>query len=77
MDGRTDGRTTDDGRRTDGRTDRRTDGRMDGRTNRVIPIYPPNFVCGGIQMQIAILLFNNNNDNKYFIYSNTIVYKSS
>jgi hypothetical protein len=26
-------------------------------------------------MQIAILLFNNN--NKYFIYSDTIVYKSS
>jgi hypothetical protein len=21
---------------------------MDGRTDRVIPIYPPNFVCGGI-----------------------------
>jgi hypothetical protein len=20
---------------------------MDGRTDRVIPIYPPNFVCGG------------------------------
>jgi hypothetical protein len=23
------------------------DGRKDGRTDRVIPIYPPNFVCGG------------------------------
>jgi hypothetical protein len=23
------------------------DGLTDGRTNRVIPIYPPNFVCGG------------------------------
>jgi hypothetical protein len=23
------------------------DGRTDGRTDRVIPIYPPNFVCGG------------------------------
>ena len=22
---------------------------MDGRTDRVIPIYPPNFVCGGIK----------------------------
>jgi hypothetical protein len=22
------------------------DGRKDGRTDRVIPIYPPNFVCG-------------------------------
>jgi len=24
-----------------------TDGQTDGRTDRVIPIYPPNFVCGG------------------------------
>ena len=23
------------------------DGRTDGRTDGVIPIYPPNFVCGG------------------------------
>jgi hypothetical protein len=27
--------------------DGRTDGWMDGRTDRVIPIYLPNFVCGG------------------------------
>jgi hypothetical protein len=27
---------------------------MDGRTDRVIPIYPPNFVCGG---------YNNNFDH--------------
>jgi hypothetical protein len=27
---------------------------MDGRTDRVIPIYPPNFVCGGI-IRINIL----------------------
>ena len=27
---------------------RRTDGRTDGRTDRVIPVYPPNFVAGGI-----------------------------
>ena len=27
--------------------DRRTVGWTDGRTDRVIPIYPPNFVCGG------------------------------
>ena len=30
--------------RTDGRTDRRTD----RRTDTVIPVYPPNFVAGGI-----------------------------
>ena len=31
-----------------GRTDRRTEGRTDGRTDMVIPVYPPNFVAGGI-----------------------------
>ena len=24
---------------------------MDGRTDRVIPIYPPNFVCGGYKKE--------------------------
>ena len=28
-------------------TDRQTDGQMDGRTDKVIPIYPLNFVRGG------------------------------
>ena len=29
-------------------TDGRTDGRTDGQTDMVIPVYPPNFVAGGI-----------------------------
>jgi hypothetical protein len=33
------------------------DGQTDGRTDRVIPIYPPNFVCGGYA-HIFSLLFN-------------------
>ena len=32
--------------------DGRTYGRTDGRTDRVIPIYPPNFVCGGYNYAI-------------------------
>ena len=28
-------------------TDRRTDRQTDRQTDGVIPIYPPNFVCGG------------------------------
>jgi hypothetical protein len=31
---------------------------MDGRTDRVIPIYPPNFVCGG---------YNNKNHDKNIV----------
>ena len=30
-------------------TDRQTDGQTDRRTDRVIPVYPPNFVAGGIK----------------------------
>ena len=33
---------------TDRRTYRQTDRQTDRHTDRVIPIYPPNFVCGGI-----------------------------
>ena len=36
---------------TDGRTDGRTDGQTDGQTDMVIPVYPPNFVAGGIIRQ--------------------------
>ena len=35
-------------RLTDRQTDRQTDRRTDGQTDRVNPIYPPNFVAGGI-----------------------------
>ena len=28
-------------------TDRRTDSKTDGQTDRLIPVYPPNFVAGG------------------------------
>ena len=31
------------------------DGRTDGRTDRVIPIYPPNFVCRGIKSKTALV----------------------
>jgi hypothetical protein len=31
-----------------GQTNRWTDGRTDRKTDRPIPIYPPNYVCGGI-----------------------------
>ena len=34
-------------RQTDGRTDRQTERQIDGQTDRVIPIYPPIFVCRG------------------------------
>ena len=33
-----------------GRTDGQADGRTDGRTDMVIPVYPPNFVAGGIMI---------------------------
>ena len=32
----------------DRQTDGRTGGQTDGRTDMVIPVYPPNFVAGGI-----------------------------
>ena len=31
-----------------------TDGRTDGQTDMVIPVYPPNFVAGGIKIRISI-----------------------
>ena len=34
--------------------DRQTDGQTDGQTDRVIPIYPPNFVCGGYKNGIKV-----------------------
>ena len=37
---------------TDGRTDGRTDRRTDGQTDMVIPVYPPNFVAGGIKITV-------------------------
>ena len=36
-------------------TDGQTDGRTDGRTDRVIPVYPPYFVAGGIKMGLEEL----------------------
>ena len=33
-----------------------TDGRTDGWTDRVIPVYPPNFVAGGIITSINCLI---------------------
>ena len=30
---------------------RTTDGRIDGQTDMVIPVYPPNFVAGGIKIK--------------------------
>ena len=32
-----------------GQTDGWTDGQTDGQTDMVIPVYPPNFVAGGIK----------------------------
>ena len=49
----------------DGRTDGRTDRRTDGRTNRVIPIYPPNFVCGGYNDYPNVLYLS-----IFFLYEN-------
>ena len=37
----------------DGQTDRRTD----GQTDMVIPVYPPNFVVGGIKTEKVIKLY--------------------
>ena len=45
-------------RKTDGRTDRWTDGQTDGHGDSssfvfYIPVYPPNFVAGGINRCIS------------------------
>ena len=36
-------------------TDRRTDRHTDSRTDRVITVYPPNFVAGGIISRVSTL----------------------
>ena len=41
-------------RRTDGQRDGETDRRTDRRTDMVIPVYPPNFVAGGIITHIHV-----------------------
>ena len=41
---------------SDRRMDGRTDGRTDGQTDMVIPVYPPNFVAGGIKTKRACAL---------------------
>ena len=33
---------------------RTTDGRTDGQTDMVIPVYPPNFVAGGITIVLYV-----------------------
>ena len=37
-------------RQTDGQTNRLTNGLTNRQTDRVKPMYPPNFVCGGINI---------------------------
>ena len=35
-----------------------TDGQTDGRTDRVIPVYPPNFVAGGIMIRLITVVLH-------------------
>ena len=40
----------------------------DGRTDRVIPIYPPNFVCGGYNKTKALLQTTEDEDEPNIVF---------